>query len=293
MVYETQQEILQKIVLPQNKTLRLGKIELSVKHLSLMQDFYTQGVGLEILESGNDSVILWNNEVALIGLYEEKNSSQASKWEAGLYHTALVFETQSQLAYTVQKLFEIYPKFFVGSADHIATQAFYFQDPEGNGLELYYDKPREDWLYENEKPRIGSEYLDTKDFLETYLPLTPASKNIHMGHIHLKVGDISQAQRFYSNILLFDIIEDMGSALFVSRDGYHHHLGMNVWESLGAWKNPWKRLGLKNFELEFLDLSMYETLLESLKKNNILFSPTDFGISLEDPWGNSILIQKA
>ncbi len=236
MSYETQQEILQKIVLPQNKTIRLGKIELSVSNLSLMQDFYTLGVGLEILETGNNSVILWNNEVAIIGLYEEKNSSQASRWEAGLYHTALVFETQSQLAHTVQKLLEINPKLFVGSADHIATQAFYFQDPEGNGLELYYDKPREDWLYENEKPRIGSEYLDTKKFLESYLPLTPASKNIHMGHIHLKVENIELARAFYSDILLFDIIEDMGTALFVSRDGYHHHIGMNVWESLGGMK---------------------------------------------------------
>lgn len=284
--------IMQKIVLPQNTTLKLGKVELSVWNLNLMRDFYTASVGLEILKSWESFVILGKNGEALLTLSEEKIFQKAAKNEAGLYHTALVFETQSQLAHTLKKILEDTPELYEGSADHSATQAFYFHDPEGNGLELYFDKPREAWLYKNGKPVLGSYSLDPISFLNTYLPLIPASENIHMGHIHLKVGNIPDAQKFYNEILLFEVIENMGTTLFVSRDGYHHHIGMNVWESSGAWKRKEWTLGLKSFEIDFLDQNAYDLVLKSLEKNSIPFKSHSQGVEFQDPWGNIIILKK-
>ena len=146
------------------------------------------------------------------------------------------------------------PSSFTGSADHLVSKALYFDDPEGNGLELYCDRPREQWGWENGHVAMATDPLDPHGFLREHLPDPDALDGAAaVGHVHLQVGDITTAQQFYVDTLGFEVTAVFGTqALFVSAGGYHHHLALNTWQSRGA-QARWAALGLGEVTIELPD----------------------------------------
>src|SRR5690606_14167484 len=153
----------------------------------------------------------------------------ASPRDAGLFHTAILFNTQEALAAAVYSVARKHPGTFTGSSDHLVSKAFYFTDPEGNGVELYWDRDRSEWSWTHGAIEMSTLYLDPNAFLQEHLTEravdTPVIGDAQVGHVHLQVGDIASAREFYVERLGFEQTATYGpSALFVSAGGYHHHM---------------------------------------------------------------------
>lgn len=277
------------------KTLQIEAMELSTKNISDMEDYYKNSLNLkEVKPRDADGVYLGDNDVVIIKLHEDKNLKDPVSGEAGLYHTAIVYPTQKSLAKVVSNLLSKYQYRYQGSADHTATQAFYFSDPDGNGVEVYYDKPKSDWQYdENGKPKMGSARLDEEEFLKQHLNESIEDSGfIKDGHFHLKGGNIEDAKKFYVDSLMFDTIKDSSNALFISRDGYHHHIAINTWESAGAGKRSYGTSGMKSFTLRYYDSNLFKQIKKNLVKNNYTTEDiSDKEFKVNDPWNNLIYIK--
>ncbi len=273
------------------KTLSMGIVELYVEDKKKVGAFYRDIVGFDTQSESGNVLNLWENGETFLRLIEEKNFTAAPKTEAGLYHIAITHNSRKDLAVRLANILSKTPERYQWSADHNATEAFYFSDPEGNGLELYYDKPRKDWVWKDGKPVMGSTYIDHINYIEKYSEVPVSEWITTMGHVHLKVGNIPEAVNFYEKTLLFEEMNNRGDALFVSRDKYHHHLGMNTWLSLGAGKRTKNTYGLKSFEIQYHDMYLYEQVRNNLRRDGYPweFSPPS-SIKIEDPWGNTIVI---
>jgi catechol 2,3-dioxygenase len=273
--------------LPAN--LSMGAVTLKVADVEKMLRFYTQGVGLKVLSSSPNGYAL-GESVPVLFLEHAPELRQAGEHEAGLFHTAFLFTSESALAYAVAAVASNYPGSFTGSADHLVSKAFYFDDPEGNGVELYFDRPRDQWQWQNGEVKMATLALDPNQFLSTHLEgASPEVANI--GHVHLSVGSIEQAKDFYVNTLGFDITTNYSNtALFVAAGGYHHHMAMNIWRSRGAGRRQ-PTLGLGEVRIELGGSEELAKLAESLKHSNSQFANDGESIRILDPWGNQVAIR--
>ena len=277
--------------IPTEKTLRMGVVELAVADLTRMRDFYSEVVWFQVVSSTGNTVSLGESETVFLRLIAPEGYTRAPHWEAGLYHIAITHTSQKSLAERIRNIMVKNQELYQWSADHSATEAFYFADPEGNWLELYYDKPRTEWQYEDGKPVMGSSPLDTLAYINRYADMPVSGGVTSMGHVHLKVGSIEEAERFYRDILGFEVMKNMGTALFVSRDGYHHNLGLNTWESLGSKKRTQETYGLMSYELIYT-AKLYEEIREKLDVTKIPYKENNATIIVDDPWGNTIKIRQ-
>jgi catechol 2,3-dioxygenase len=284
----------QKKTLPTTRklspSLKLGVIELNVNNMEEMKNFYHSVMGLDIIKEDVDHVIVGKNNQALITLHHQERLHPADSSHAGLYHFAIVFASRGDLARMVYSILKHRPQHFSGSADHLVSEAFYFTDPEGNGIELYYDRDRSQWQWENNQVKMATLYIDPAEYLQRYLILEEPNKEVQMGHFHLKVGDIEKARQFYVNILGFDVTAELPGALFISVNGYHHHLGLNTWESLGAGERK-QSLGLERLEFILPDKKDVDALKSRLLENAVRFREEDNELELSDPWGNKIVVK--
>lgn len=270
-------------------TLDVGNTILNVENTSKLQTFYQSGVGLELLHKDPTEIILGHDQKRIITLSSAPDLPFAPRTAAGLYHNAVVFKSRSELAQTLKRLFHDYPTSFIGSADHYVSEAFYFVDPEGNELELYYDRDRSLWEWDNGRVKMGLEYIDPVEYIKTYA--TQENENgKHMGHVHLKVGDIPTAKSFYVDTVGFDITAELPQALFVSVGGYHHHIGMNSWQSYGAGPRN-DSLGLQSIELQLPTKHHVDSLASRLENKTIPVSQNKDTITFSDPWKNTIRIK--
>jgi catechol 2,3-dioxygenase len=212
---------------------------------------------------------------------------------AGLFHTAILFESQAALAAALYSIAQHAPHAFTGSADHLVSQAFYLTDPEGNGVELYWDRLRTEWSWTHGKIEMGTLYLDPNEFLRDHLSEAAASGETardaaSVGHVHLSVGDLAAARSFYVDALGFDETADyQGSALFVSAGGYHHHMAMNVWNSRGAGPRM-PALGLGRVDLVLPGADDLGELGERLRHYGVAVRDDGRELAFDDPWKNAV-----
>jgi catechol 2,3-dioxygenase len=272
----------------------MGAVTLRVAGLDTMIAFYRDGVGLDLLAQDGDSAVLGRPGRPSLVLQFAPELKHASETAAGLYHTAFVFAEKSDLAASVYSVARKYPKSFTGSSDHFVSNAFYFDDPEGNGVELYWDTSRQAWEWDNGSVRMGTVYLDPKLFLQENLTeagtRSTGSGDAGVGHVHLKVGDIPTARRFYVDTLGFETTFEYGSqALFVSAGGYHHHVGMNTWHSSGAGTRT-PALGLGQVTIEVPTQDDLGSLRERLGSHGIAFADDGRELRFDDPWANLIRV---
>lgn len=270
-------------------TLAMGKVALNVSDLSGMKRFYHKIVGLDVLKEDKKMATLGTNDNPLIELHAS-DYMRPDPTHAGLYHVALLFTSQQALAYRIQQILHFMPRHFSGSADHLVSEAFYVTDPEGNGIELYFDRQASTWQWISGQIQMATQYIDPIVYIEKHLSRDAAENHTRIGHIHLKVGDLVIAREFYVNVLGFDVTAQLPGALFISMDGYHHHIGLNSWESAGAGKRV-HSLGLKMFEINFTDEKNIVDVRKRLTDGDVAFREEKNGITLLDPWNNAIHIR--
>ena len=275
---------------------RMGAVELLVADLDATLAYYTTGVTLEVLASAGDTAVLGRDGRTVLRLRRVKDLPPARPGQAGLFHTAVVFEDEPALAAAVASVAAHAPGSFTGSADHLYSQAFYFDDPEGNGVELYADRPRDTWRREpSGLLTLATNPLDPRAFLQEHLPAGPAQRPAppaELGHVHLQVGDIAAGRQFYVDVLGFEVMSDIGSALFVAAGGYHHHLALNTWRSAGAGPRA-ASLGLGQVNIDLPTADDVTALQARLEDHRIPTRHDGAVLRFEDPWHTLIQVGAA
>ena len=273
----------------------MGAVTLRVGNLDAMITYYRDVVTLELHSHDGPVAVLGRGKTPLVTLQHAPELAAAEPRSAGLYHTAILFDTQADLAAAVYSIGTKSPGTFTGSADHLVSQAFYFTDPEGNGIELYWDRDRTAWSWTHGQVEMASLYLDPNAFISEHMSAEPGAKPGHaiVGHVHLSVGDVPSAREFYVNRLGFEATANFGpSALFVSAGGYHHHMAMNTWESSGSGKRR-LALGLGQVSIIVPGTDDIGALDERMSHYKVDTRHDGHTLSFEDPWSNRILVRAA
>ena len=270
----------------------MGAVTLNVADLDAMTTYYRDAVGLTVLSADGPHVVLGRGTRPVVVLEHTPALRHASPHDAGLYHTAILFDSQAALAASVYSVARAHPGSFTGSSDHLVSKAFYFTDPEGNGVELYWDRDHSEWSWAHGTIEMGTLYLDPNAFLNEYLTeegLAGAGLgDAAVGHVHLSVGDIESAREFYIDRLGFErTIELPGQALFVSAGGYHHHMAMNVWNSRGAGRRQ-RTLGLGRLDIVLPGADDLGELGERMKHYGVPTRDDGRTLEFDDPWANVV-----
>jgi catechol 2,3-dioxygenase len=217
----------------------IDRVELRVQDLDSAVDFYSQIVGLQLIgkDEGTASLAEPGGHV-VITLDSNGVNGPADPNAAGLFHTAIRFPTRPSLGRALRRLAEAGLE--IGSADHGVSEALYINDPSGNGVELYWDRPRDEWPPPGPGERVGmfSKPLDLHGLLEAGNDdgesAAAAPSDTDIGHVHLSASDLDATTSFYENVLGLDLVTSLWQqASFLSAQGYHHHIGANVWRSNG------------------------------------------------------------
>lgn len=288
---------------------RPSRVSIDVADLDAMSAFYSNVLLLDKLDEHAGQVSLGRDGQTLVELRHRPDLPRGERRSAGLFHTALLQPDQASLATVLASVATHAPDLFTGSADHLVSQAFYLDDPEGNGLELYFDRPREAWSWIDGHVQMDTLWLDPSAFLaehlrdqdREFLATAPdrrgsLSAQTVVGHVHLKVGNTAQAKDFYVDTLGFDVTAEMFGALFVSAGGYHHHLAMNTWQSAGVGLRA-PALGLGRVDLAVPTADEVEQVAGRLADRGLAVrrDADQHGPTLEvpDPWGNLVRVAVA
>lgn len=269
----------------------MGPVTLRVADLDAMIRYYTQAVPLRVLATDASSAVLGRGATPVVILHHAPEMRHASPRDAGLFHTAILFDTEAALAAAVASVARHAPGTFTGSADHLVSTAFYFTDPEGNGVELYWDRDRTAWSWTHGQVEMDVIRLDPRTYLDTHLTEAGAADPViggaRVGHVHLSVGDVETARAFYVNQLGFETTLDWNGALFVSAGGYHHHMAMNVWNSAGAGRRG-QTLGLGTVDIALPTPDDIGTTADRLRHFGVALRDDGATVSFEDPWANLV-----
>jgi catechol 2,3-dioxygenase len=279
----------------------MGPVTLRVADLDAMIRYYRDGVTLELLSHDGPVAVLGRGARPAVILQHAPELKHASPRSAGLFHTAILFDTREALATSLFSVASKYPGTFTGSADHLVSEAFYFTDPEGNGVELYFDRDRSSWSWAHGQIEMATIFLDPNGYLREHLTEQGADAaasgtglgDAGVGHVHLSVGDIASAKEFYVHRLGFETTADgWPGALFVSAGGYHHHMAMNTWSSAGAGRRQ-LALGLGKVEIVVPTADDLGELGERMSHYRVETRDTGDRLAFDDPWSNLVEVRAA
>jgi len=268
--------------------LHLGYVTLRVKSLEKQRSFYQELFGLHLLEETQNQLVLSADNVhPLIVLQEGENVVQKPARTTGLYHLALLVPSREDLAYVINHLIEKGVR-FDGASDHLFSEAFYLTDPEGNGVEIYRDRPRNEWPRSDNGELISaSDPIDFQGIMSLHdsnRQWTGFPEGTILGHMHLHVSKLNDASKFYLDRLgLEEITRFHESALFMSAGGYHHHIAVNIWQGSGASLPPENATGLVEYSLVLSSEEEYLKLLNHLSELNMTITNENKGFSIQDP----------
>jgi catechol 2,3-dioxygenase len=270
----------------------LGCVHLTIADMDRSLSFYQDVLGFQIHQQDESVSYLGVGEENLLALTEVSGAEYVPR-RTGLYHFAILTPSRKALGKSLKNLIDTETG-LQGGADHLVSEALYLSDPDGNGIEIYRDRPHSEWQYDNGIIKMGTEPLDYRGILNeingapgTWEGLEP---NTRLGHMHLHVADLKSATLFYENVLGFDYLMDyMGSAAFLSVGGYHHHIGLNTWNGVGAPPPPPDSAGLRYFTVQFVSEDEQESLIKRLTENQIDYKISSNGLFVRDPSQNGIL----
>ena len=266
-------------------TLRLGAVHLTVADLQRSVAWYERALGLHVHSRAPGTAELGDGATTVLVLREDAEARPAGR-HAGLYHYALLYPSREELARAAVRLAATATP-IQGASDHRTHEAVYLPDPDGNGIELAADRPRDRWPaslgYD-----AGPAPLDFDSLLDTVQgeELAPrVGEGVRMGHLHLHVGDIEQGIAFYRDVLGFELQADLGTAAFLSAGGYHHHVGINVWNGRGVGPAPAHTAGLRHWTVQLPSLDEVRTRAEAA---GAAVEPADGGFLVRDPWQTAV-----
>ncbi|HWF50754.1 MAG TPA: VOC family protein [Solirubrobacteraceae bacterium] len=274
----------------------VGEIRLTVSDLARSREFYERALGLRATEQDDGALALGvDGEAPLIELTGDAAAPPRPQRTTGLFHLAVLLPTRRELALAIRRLVEARIP-LDGASDHLVSEALYLHDPDGNGIEIYRDRPRAEWPHAGGSLEMATLPLDLEDII-TELPPASAKDAVapagtRMGHVHLQVSNLDEAEAFYSGVLGFDVtVKGYPGALFVSAGGYHHHIGLNTWQSLGAGAPPEGAIGLRSFEVVLPDSDELERVLARVREAGITAEPSNEGAVVRDPSGNAVYLR--
>ncbi|MHA6253361.1 VOC family protein [Oceanobacillus sp. CAU 1775] len=272
-------------------TIYVGEVNINVTNLQRSIEFYRDFLGFKVLEeTEGKAVFTADGKKALLTIVQPEGVTPKQPRTTGLYHFAILLPTRADLAAILQHLAEKTDgKIRLGASDHYVSEALYFDDPDGNGIEIARDRPDSEWTWTGDTVSMASVALDAQGLMaELKQPWQGMPEDTLMGHIHLHVDDIEKARNFYVNGIGMDIVTDMSSALFASHNGYHHHIGMNVWNGVGAPKPDPNSAGLNWYSLVFPNIEKRDETLGKLRELKATITEVEDDYLVEDPAGNNI-----
>jgi catechol 2,3-dioxygenase len=274
-------------------SLRLGPVELTVRDLDRSLDFYERSLGLQLIEREDGRARVGAGAGELLELVELRGARPAGR-HAGLYHVALLHPSRLELARAVERI-AVTRTPIDGASDHGISEAIYLPDPDGNGIELAADRERARWPDLGDITSVGPRPLDLpglRSLTAHEEPRERASDGVTVGHLHLHVGSVDEAVRFYCDVVGFEVMTRAPSAAFVAAGGYHHHLGLNTWRGEGVPPAPAGTVGLRRWELA-LDAGSAQALRERLEAAGEPVEEQPEGLLTRDPWGHALLVRVA
>ena len=273
----------------------VGPVALTVADIKRSEQFYTDVLGLRVLvRAGSTLTLSADGATPLAALTEHAGAQPRPPRTTGLYHFAILVPSRLELARSLRRLAEMrYP--LTGASDHLVSEALYLDDPDGNGIEIYRDRPRAEWPSRNGQLQMAVDPLDIDGILNELerdtRPWDGIAPGTTLGHMHLHVADLHAAEAFYCGVLGFDIMLRYGpSALFISAGGYHHHIGLNVWAGVGAPPPPAGSAGLRYFVVQLPNAGALEQLVERVRAAGVASEQTSEGIILRDPSANQLVL---
>jgi catechol 2,3-dioxygenase len=274
----------------------LGLVAIAVADLARSRAFYQDVLGFTVLRDEPGRALLGVADQPLLILQEQPGARPAPPRATGLDHFAILVPTRADLARSLLHLVESgYP--LGGAADHLVSEALYLSDPDGNGIEIYRDRPRAEWLFRQGRLQMTTDPLDLRALLREAQaenqPWTGLAPGTRLGHMHLQVADLPAARAFYHDLLGFDVMVDMEpmGALFLSAGGYHHHLGLNTWQSRGGRPAPDGHAVPRYFTVHLPDAAALNAVLARLDAAGIAYQSEPGGAVVADPWGNLVALR--
>ncbi|AHY45881.1 putative ring-cleavage extradiol dioxygenase [Rubrobacter radiotolerans] len=270
----------------------VGRVELTVADIERALGFYRDILGFEVEREDGEARLSADGR-ELVVLRESPGAEPQPEGTTGLYHYAILLPDRPSLGRVLKRLTSSgYPLW--GASDHLVSEALYLDDPDGNGIEIYRDRPRDEWRTTPDGSlQMATLRLDLRSVLdagagEEWSGPPPGTT---IGHMHLHVGDLGKAEEFYSGVLGLDVtVRYAGAASFLSAGGYHHHLGVNVWAGQDAPPPPEGSAGLRRFELVLPDAAELDRVRERLDAAGVHYDREDGAINLKDPWGSGIAL---
>ncbi|WP_078392409.1 VOC family protein [Shouchella patagoniensis] len=272
----------------------MGEVTLIVTNIKRSIRFYKEVIGFSYIEVMPQKAKLFNGKGELLLVLEENDQAIPVKanQHSGLYHFALLLPDRKSLANQFAHL--INKQIRLGGADHAVSEAIYLNDPDGNGIELYRDRPRVEWTYtESGDVVMDTKALDVNGLQALAEDWKGLPEGTCMGHVHMHVVNLSETEQFYNELLDFQTMARYGpQALFMAVGGYHHHLGFNTWSGEGATPQPQPAAGMKQYKIWVTDSQTYNVMYHRIKDKNLIIEEESGCFKVKDPSSMAIVIAK-
>ena len=244
-------------------------VQLKVSNLARSIEYYTTIIGFKVLNQTEDTAYFtFDGKTSLLSIVQVSNAQPLQQGYTGLYHFALLLPSRKDLGNIVQHFVELNIR--LGAGDHHVSEAIYLNDPDGNGIEIYVDRNENEWIWQND----GHVYMTTEQL--NFQPILAEAdgtwnglpEGTVMGHVHLSVSDLAATEKFYTNVLDYEVVTRYGGqALFISTGKYHHHIGLNTWQSNNGKPSPANAVGLKSYTVVLEGADYAEKVKANLQAN--------------------------
>lgn len=272
----------------QRPNIFVGQVNINVTNLNSSLEFYQKVIGFQILEQTDRKAVLTaDGKIGLLTIEQPVDVLPKEKGKTGLFHFALLLPTRADLSVFLRHLSETGLRF--GASDHLVSEALYITDPDGNGIEVYIDRPAIEWTWSNGEVKMVSDPLDVESLLAVSdMDWDGLPADTVMGHVHLHVADLQKAEEFYTKGLGFTVVSHYPQAVFISTGDYHHHIALNTWQGVGASKPRENSVGINWYTLTFPNEEAIAKVIEQLQHLGASYIVEDGLFVIEDPSGNKI-----
>ncbi len=269
---------------------KIKQITLRVRHLKKMKEYYQNVLGMSTHNETENNVLLGTATDVLLQLKTSDTFTEPKEPVAGLYHVAYLLPERKDLASFIGHLIDTRAP-VDGASDHGISEAMYLTDPEGNGIEVYADRPRDQWPMKDGHIDMFTEALDIADIIKLKTAFNRLPNGTSIGHVHHHSNDIKNHEDYYQKGLGMDLMLQYGmTASFMSYGGYHHHVGFNVWKGRGI-KQPLKTdYGLDFVTIHFDEISEIKKIEDQLTSSGYLVVKRDNDLYTEDPSGHGWIL---
>lgn len=271
--------------------MQIGKVRLKVRDLPVVSRFYQEVLGLRLIGHGGNHATLGTTSAPLLDLVGDRELVQRDPRAAGLFHTAFLLPSRSNLAswlaFVMDRKIRLH-----GASDHKVSEAIYLADPEGNGIEVYADRSPSEWRTDRGQLDMPTTALNLRDLLHAASDRswTGMPDGSLIGHVHLQVGDIPRAEHFYRDVLGFELTCRYPGGSFFGAGGYHHQLAANTWNSRGAGPRSDRTTGLDGFEVLIRDGARRAAIEARARKDGVTLLAESNAVSVQDPWGIAVTL---